>query len=143
MLNYRDILEYKLAWHEKSRNIIHACRPGLLCPHKMASFPELIYTIYSIILFAGVSAQEVCSAGDRDILVTGRQQSFSTSAHKEMSSNDETSNFQKEVFVNSQKTQPADVVPHDTDDSSIVLSDKRVQPQWKVGNAKKWCCLHL
>ena len=66
-------------------------------------------------MFAGVSAQEVWSAWDRDILVTGRQQSFPTAAHEVTSSDDETSNFQKEVFVNSQKTQPADIVPCDTD----------------------------
>ena len=76
-------------------------------------------------MFAGVSAQEVCSAGDRDMLVTGRQQSFSTSAHKETSSNDETSNVQKEVFVNSQKTQPADVVPHDTDDEQFYSPERQ------------------
>ena len=36
---YRGILEYKLAWYEICMNVIHACRPGLLCPHKMVSFP--------------------------------------------------------------------------------------------------------
>lgn len=97
-------------------NIIHTCRPGLLCPHKMYIFlSSYARAIYSVILFADDSEPDVWSSGDCDEQVTERQQN----AHEETSSDDETSNSQIEVFPNSQKTQPAEVDPDDEENGQF------------------------
>ena len=78
----------------------------------MYLFPSS-YTLYSIILFADVSEQEVCSAGDHDEQ-EGRQPSSPTSSHGETSSDNVMNNTQYEDLIpDSQKPQPAEVDPHD------------------------------
>ena len=66
-------------------------------------------------MFVDASEPEVCSAVDQDEQGTGKQQSSSNGAHEEMSIGNETSNSQIEEILDSQKMQPADVNPQDTE----------------------------
>ena len=119
-------------------NIINACRPGLLCPQNMVPFHYLIYTIYSIILFAGtsVSGQDDWSAGDREEEVAEMKQSSSTGAHGETSSNNERSKSQTAAFADSQIALPFEVVPHDAEDHQLYSlmrqESLRLKPQMQM-----------
>ena len=77
---------------------------------------QVYYALIKWYLFPSVSEQDISSAWDWDILVTGRQQSFPTGTHEEMSSDDKASYSQIEGLPDSQKMHPAEVDPHDKED---------------------------
>ena len=85
-------------------------------------------------MFADDSEPGDCGAGDQDEEVTGRQQAFPSGAPDEMSSDNETSNSQIDVFSNNQETQPAEVDPPvDAEDkqfySPVQQESSRLKPQ--------------
>ena len=88
-------------------------------------------------MFADASEQEVCSAGDQDEQITERQQPFSTSTHEETSSDDETRLSQIEVFPGSQKMQPAEVDPHDTEDGRCCPERQESSSSGEGGNSQE------
>ena len=89
--------------------------------------------MYTRTLFADVSEEVGSSAGDEQ--VTERQHSFSTSAHKETSSDDDTSiSHEKEACLDSQ-VQLAEVDPHDTEEGRLCTTERQ-ESSGSMGDTK-------